>query len=251
MYIKKFRLLITSLILLLSYFGYVYISDTTETSAQAIKRGVPNLDAPWIVQDQEDYLAYLRSLPIEIDLPKYGSFKSGTVFKKYLTSLDDIITVKTGNMDSLSRAINIKTIAAQVLKVYTTRHEIEPLYNAELAYMYGLQLEASFYMQETSKTIIKNTSENDPYLQKRQEGMRMIEEGVLMQIKITLHLFKQKYFSNNEVLTEYFKKYVPQIWKFLESSTRENLKQALINEQAVEHKSKSKLAINKVLKAIG
>jgi len=234
---KRNRLII---LLLLTVFVasssiYLYVQDKSQKLEIAMENGLPDIDKKWDLKDQYDFSKYLENLDNNTHYPKYSSWKSGAIFRNYLESIEDTNSSLYNQMQVLQRAGKQKSIASHILTLYTVQHEKEVLYNTELAYLYGIQLQTSYYMQKISKKIWESTKTEDLYYKQKMEGMKMIEESTLLHMKISLHLFKQDFFSTNKIFLKYFKEYMKKIMPLLDGNAQSELK-TYIYKEAQSHK---------------
>jgi len=187
--------------------------------------GAPSIKVKWGLSEQESFLVYLKTLPSEIGYPQMSSFKSSNMFEKLVNSVQMNFNPTLSDEERFQNIYRLKSIVYQITSLYTKKHSIGGVYSEELAYLYGMQLQTSLYSLRAANKLLRGTAKTDENYQRRLNGLKVIEKGSYILIKLTVGFFRQDIFTYNKILSDYYKLYTPQISLLI----RENIKEKFDN----------------------
>ena len=175
----KNRLLIPIiLILLLISCQRTVQQDQSFTLEEYQKRGIPELDLSWEIEDYELVYEQLSKIKFQqaMSLPRKDSKKSGMLFDR-LISGENLAFVDNDSIPLADKVFRIRYFGDfmdDLIYIYTDIFSREQYYNVELTYLYAAKLAVGEKMMDLAKRILSSESEDDRSYVSGLEAIRYI-----------------------------------------------------------------------------
>jgi hypothetical protein len=155
--------------------------DESFTTAEYVRRGLPEPDRPWSIDDLVQAKEVLESVAREgcQFLPRYQSERSGEVFAR-LTSPENLKPFLDPDLPLIERSLAAQFLQAhiEIINVYSSTFPSESAAGSEIEELIGFELQTTVVMLEVVDEIAAAINLEDPtYEQAREKLLQMKQSG--------------------------------------------------------------------------
>lgn len=212
--------------------------DRSDTPQEAIGKGAPAVERPWLPPDYVAFDTYLSKLSKDA-YPRIGSAKSKTLFAKLVDSAEQPILLRKDVPlnDRMGFALQLMGAGSDALKTYIAAHNAGTGYSTELVYLQGSLLTIARQALLLFDEFIPTLDPEDATYQTRMQGLRQVKDGMATIVNgAMLSMRETTVYSGAErlILAKYLASEAPAILAHLDKDVRRKIEVKLKELQAEE-----------------